>query len=149
MTDLRGDEVELMRRHGLSAEQIGFRRGLKQSFRGLRRQEFAEDAVSCFKASGECCFEIEVIEERLSTVPQAVETRRGGALLIWLPAIAGKEYLVAVDTAGGGSEETMHCGPGDRPGDGLTPVRGAARATLNAGVGAGLGCAGEKSMAAR
>jgi hypothetical protein len=103
-TELRDDEVELMRLHGLSAEQIGFRRGLEQSFRGLRRQEFAEDAVSCFKASGECCFEIEAIERRLNEVPQAVETRRGGALLVWLPALAGKEYLVAIDTAGGGSE---------------------------------------------
>ena len=103
-TDLRGEELELMRLYGLCAEQIGFRRSLEQSFRGLRRQEFAEDAVSCFKASGECCFEIAGIEQRLNEVPQAIEARRGGKLLIWLPAIAGKEYLVAVDTAGGGSE---------------------------------------------
>ena len=103
-TNLHGDELELMRVHGLSAEQIGFRRGLEQSFRGLRQQEFAEDAVSCFKASGECCFEIEPIERRLREVPAAVETRRGGALQVWLPVIAGKEYLVAVDTAGGGSD---------------------------------------------
>ena len=33
-----------------------------------------------------------------------METRRGGALLVWLPALAGKEYLVAADTAGGGSD---------------------------------------------
>ena len=98
------EERELMRLHGLSLEQIGFRRGLEQNFRGMRRQEFAEDAVSCFKASGECCFEIEPIERRLREVPPAVQTRRGGALQVWLPAIAGKEYLVAVDTAGGGSE---------------------------------------------
>ena len=103
-TDLRGDELELMSMHGLSAEQIGFRRGLEQSFRGLRQQEFAEDALSCFKASGECCFEVEPIERRLREVPSAIESRRGGALLVWLPPIAGKEYLVAVDTAGGGSE---------------------------------------------
>ena len=102
--DLRHDELELMRRHGLSAEQIGYRRGLEQSFRGLRRQEFAEDAVSCFRSSGECCFEVEAIERRLDAVPQPIESRRGGALQLWLPAIADKEYLVAVDTAGGGSE---------------------------------------------
>ena len=39
-TDLRTDELELMQLHGLSAQQIGFRRGLEQSFRGLRCQEF-------------------------------------------------------------------------------------------------------------
>lgn len=103
-TEFTADEQDLMQQHGLSAEQIGFRRGLEQSFRGLRRQEFAEDAVSCFKASGECCFEVEAIERRLQELPAAVKDRRGGALQIWLPAIAGKEYLVAVDTAGGGSE---------------------------------------------
>ncbi len=103
-TDLRADELALMRQHDLSANQIGFRRGLERSFRGLRQQEFAEDAVSCFKASGACCFEIDTIEKRLLAAPQPVETRRGGALLIWLPALRSKEYLVAVDTAGGGSE---------------------------------------------
>ncbi len=103
-SDLRPEEVELMQQHGLSAAQIGYRRGLERSFRGLREQEFAEDAMSCFKASGECCFEIEAIEQRLRAVPAPVETRRGGALQIWLPALRGKEYLVAVDTAGGGSD---------------------------------------------
>jgi hypothetical protein len=102
--NLRPDEMELMRLHGLSAGQIGFRRGLEQSFRGLRGQEFAEDAVSCFRASGECCFEVEAIERRLAEVPEPLETRRGGALLVWLPAVAGKEYVVGVDTAGGGAE---------------------------------------------
>ncbi len=103
-TEMSGEELELMRRHGLSAEQIGFRRGLKLSFRGLRRQEFAEDAVSCFRASGECCFEIEAIERRQIDLPAPLQSRRGGALEVWLPALAGKEYLVAVDAAGGGSE---------------------------------------------
>lgn len=98
------EELALIRAHGLSAEQIGFRRGLERSFRGLRTQEFAEDAVSCFKASGDCCFEVAAIERRLREVSEAIESRRGGALLVWLPALQGKEYLVAVDTAGGGAE---------------------------------------------
>ena len=89
---------------GLTAGQVGFRRGLEKSFRGLRVQEFAEDAVSCFKATGECCFEVAAIETRMLAVPEALEARRGGALLIWLPPLKGKEYLVAVDTAGGGSD---------------------------------------------
>ena len=35
---------------------------------------------------------------------EPVEVRRGGALQVWLPRFAGKEYLVAVDTAGGGAD---------------------------------------------
>ena len=102
--DLREDEARLAREQGLTAEQIGFRRGLEKSYRGLRAQEFAEDAVSCFKASGDCCFETEGIERRMAQLPRPLESRRGGALLVWLPALAGKEYVVAVDTSGGGPE---------------------------------------------
>ena len=104
VADLREDERALILANGLSAGQIGFRRGLEASYRGLRSQEFAEDAESCFKATGECCFEVEAVEARLKEVPEPVETRRGGALRIWLPAVPGKEYLVAVDTAGGGAD---------------------------------------------
>jgi Terminase RNaseH-like domain len=90
--------------HGLTARQIGFRRGLEASYRGLRSQEFAEDAESCFKATGECCFEVAAVEARLAELREPVETRRGGALQVWLPPLAGKEYVVAVDTAGGGAD---------------------------------------------
>ena len=102
--DLRDDEQGLVLAHGLTAEQIGFRRGLEASYRGLRAQEFAEDAESCFKATGECCFEIETVEARLASVRDPIAVRRGGALQVWLPPVAGKEYLVAVDTAGGGAD---------------------------------------------
>jgi hypothetical protein len=102
--ELREDERALVAAHGLTAEQIGFRRGLEASYRGLRSQEFAEDAESCFKATGECCFEVGAVEARLAVVRDAVECRRGGALQMWLPPMAGKEYLVAVDTTGGGAD---------------------------------------------
>jgi hypothetical protein len=103
-TDLRDDELALMHEHDLTAAQIGFRRGLEASYRGLRAQEFAEDPELCFRTSGECCFDIEAIERRLADVKTPLETRRGGALRIWLPPLAGKEYLVAVDPAGGGPD---------------------------------------------
>ncbi len=101
-TELREDELALMEAEGLTAEQIGFRRELERSYRGLRSQEFAEDAVSCFKATGDCCFEVEAVEARMAEVPAPAERRRGGALLVWLPPVAGREYIVAADTAGGG-----------------------------------------------
>jgi hypothetical protein len=99
--DLRDDELSLMREHGLSAAQIGFRRGLESSYRGLRVQEFAEDAELCFRTSGECCFDVDAVERRLGELKEPFETRRGGALRVWMPAVPGKEYVIAVDPAGG------------------------------------------------
>ncbi len=101
---LTAAEEELMHRHGLTAAQIGFRRKLENGFRGLRLQEYAEDAESCFRASGDCCFVAESIEDRLAALSAEPEARRGGALLVWLPPVPGRRYLLGVDTAGGGSE---------------------------------------------
>jgi hypothetical protein len=101
---LSEEENELIARHGLSLEQIGYRRQVRANFRGLARQEFAEDEDSCFRASGECVFELKDVEERLNSAPPPMECRRNGELEIWLPALAGREYLIAVDPAGGGSD---------------------------------------------
>jgi len=101
MEDLREDELALMRGHCLSTAQIGFRRTLESSYRGLRVQEFAEDADLCFRTSGECCFDVEAVERRLGEAKMPLETRRGGALRIWMPPVPGKEYVLAADPAGG------------------------------------------------
>jgi hypothetical protein len=98
------EECALVARQGLSAEQIGFRRTLESRFGGLRLQEFAEDAETCFRAAGSCFFEVEAIERRMAALDEAVESRRGGALQVWYRAKAGREYLVAVDSAGGGED---------------------------------------------
>ncbi len=104
--DLRYDEQALMERHGLTAKQIGFRRELERRYRGLRTQDFAEDAESCFRATGECCFDIEAVERCMRDLAEMIpaETRRDGALEIWLPPLQGRAYVVAVDTAGGGAD---------------------------------------------
>ena len=104
LDSLTDDERALVVRHGLDLEQIGFRRQVRANFRGLARQEYAEDEESCFRASGESVFEMESIEVRLNDVPCPVEQRRNGELEIWLPALQGRKYLVAVDPAGGGTE---------------------------------------------
>jgi hypothetical protein len=102
--DWTEEERGLAAVHGLTGAQIGFRRGLEASYRGMHVQEFAEDAESCFRATGECCFDVEAIERRMAEAPAVVEQRRGGALQIWLRPAAGREYIVAVDSAGGGSD---------------------------------------------
>jgi hypothetical protein len=101
---LTEEERGLMARHGLKLEQIGYRRRIRADFRGLARQEFAEDEESCFLASGESVFELAAVEARLQNAPEPAERRRNGELEIWLPPVKGKQYLVAVDPAGGGSE---------------------------------------------
>lgn len=101
---LTEEERELMERHGLDGEQIGFRRRIKKGFRGLAKQEYPEDAMECFLTSGECFFDVGAVDARAKDVPDPIEMRMGGRLQIWFPPVRGKQYLVAVDTAGGGSE---------------------------------------------
>lgn len=98
------EEGRLVERHGLSPTQIGFRRGLERSYGVLRSQEFAEDAESCFRATGMCCFEVEVIERRLREVSEPVVRRRNGAWLEWFSPLPGRRYVLGVDTAGGGQD---------------------------------------------
>jgi hypothetical protein len=101
---LREDELRLVEGNGLSGAQIGFRRGLERSYGSLRAQEFAEDAESCFRASGACCFEVETLERRRAELGEPLERRRNGALWLFFPAVAGRDYVAAVDSAGGGPE---------------------------------------------
>jgi len=101
---LTEEERDLMARTRLDREQIGYRRKIRANFRGLARQEYAEDEESCFLASGDSVFELAAIEARLAEMAEPAERRRNGELEIWLPPLKGKEYLVAVDPAGGGSE---------------------------------------------
>lgn len=104
VTELTAEERGLVEAHGLTAEQIGFRRGLEREYRGMRVQEFAEDAATCFRSSGECCFDVEAVERRLGQLREPVATRLAGAMEIWLPPLTGREYVIAVDTAGGGAD---------------------------------------------
>jgi hypothetical protein len=103
-TSLTDGERVLMETHGLKLTQIAYRRRIRADFRGLTAQEYAEDEESCFLASGESVFELAAVEARLRTAPEPVERRKNGELEIWLPPVKGKEYVVAVDPAGGGSD---------------------------------------------
>lgn len=104
VTDFSGDELALMNEHRLTAAQIGFRRGLQSSYRGLHAQEFAEDAEQCFLTTGDCCFDLDALEARLKEVAEAPLARRDRRLKIWFDAVPGKDYIVAADPAGGGAD---------------------------------------------
>jgi hypothetical protein len=98
------EERALVSKHGLTREQIAFRRRLQRQFGVLARQEYPESADDCFLASGSCVFDTEAIDRRLREAPAPVERRWAGALEVWLKPMPGREYLVALDPAGGGSE---------------------------------------------
>jgi hypothetical protein len=76
------EEAELAAAHGLTPEQIAWRRQQWASLRGMAAQEFAEDAVACFRVSGECVFELVVVEKALEGVGEPVEVQDNGRLAI-------------------------------------------------------------------
>ena len=67
-----------MRRFALDAEQIAWRRRNRAQMRGMAAQEYAEDAVTCFRASGECVFEVEAIEQALAGRVRRLKCRTTG-----------------------------------------------------------------------
>ncbi len=119
--DLTVEELGLVAKHHLSAEQIAYRREVRANFRGLARQEFAEDSVSCFIASGECVFDLDIVQRRLaecssdearspsSATGGAIECRNNGRLLIFWPPRPGASYIIGVDPAGGGCDGDYAC----------------------------------------
>jgi hypothetical protein len=115
--ELTEQESDFARQHGLTAGQMAFRRELRANLRGLAVQEFAEDPVSCFLASGECVFDIEVIDRQLDSLQRkghgqlenAVEIRDHGRLRILWPPRKRSEYILGVDPAGGGSNGDFAC----------------------------------------
>jgi hypothetical protein len=98
------EERALAMREGLSPEQIGFRRQLRSQFRGMAAQEFAEDAESCFLASGDCVFDSAALEQQLQEAPPPLTKSEDGRLWTWYAPLAGRRYVVGVDPAGGGGE---------------------------------------------
>ena len=52
---------------------------IRADFRGLARQEYAEDEESCFLASGDSVFELSAVEARLATAPPPVEAGATGS----------------------------------------------------------------------
>lgn len=101
---LTDEERQLVRNHVLSLGQIGYRRQLHANFRGMARQEYAEDPESCFLSSGSCYFHAPAIDKRLRELSEVTTIVGAEGLHTWLVPSPGLEYLVAVDPAGGGSE---------------------------------------------
>lgn len=101
---LKEEEKRLMAEHGLTLEQIGYRRLMRTGFKENVDQEFAEDPERCFAVTGDPYFDMEAVEERLKCLLGPVQRKDSGRLEVWLPPMAGKKYVVAVDPAGGNAD---------------------------------------------
>jgi hypothetical protein len=106
---LTAEEISLMKQHGVDEGQIAWRRKQWATLRDLAGQEFAEDARSCFLASGECVFELGAIEKAAANVGQVVESHDNGRCVVWFPSQEGRQYIIGVDSAGGGSSGDYAC----------------------------------------
>ena len=103
------EELELMQKHELTAEQIGFRRDIRATHGRRAAEEYAEDAESCFLASGECYFDAKAAEKRLHEELPTVDQKDGGRVLVFLPPQQGNEYIIGVDPAGGHADGDYSC----------------------------------------
>ena len=77
--------------------------------------------MSCFIASGECVFDLDIVQRRLAECSSdeahspagatggAIETRDNGRLLIFWPPRPGASYIIGVDPAGGGCDGDYAC----------------------------------------
>jgi hypothetical protein len=108
---LTDEEQALVKQHGLTEQQIAWRRKTWMTLRGMAGQEYAEDGVSCFLASGECVFEMAAIEQAAAHAGPPLESQENGRLQIWFPPNRGGQwqYIIGVDTAGGGADGDYAC----------------------------------------
>jgi hypothetical protein len=106
---LTPEEKLLVEKFGLVEEQVAWRRKQWATLRDLAGQEYAEDPGACFLASGECVFEVEKIDKAAAEAGQELESQDNGRLLIWYPAQRDRQYIIGVDTAGGGSRGDYAC----------------------------------------
>jgi hypothetical protein len=81
----------------------------KALLRGLSAQEFAEDPVSCFRASGESVFDMVAVDKALQGCSEPVEMKDTRQRRIYLPSQPGKHYIIGVAPAGGGCEGDYSC----------------------------------------
>jgi len=109
LRELTDEERALMREHGLTREQIAFRREIRRQFGKRAPQEFAEDPETCFLASGDCLFDVELIEQALRARIMPVDSEWHGELLTWLVPVSSANYVVGVDPAGGGLHGDFAC----------------------------------------
>ena len=105
---LTTEESELAEKHGLDEGQIAWRRKQWKMLCDLAGQEYAEDANSCFLSYGDCVFDREALVKAAARAGEA-QLQDNGRLAIWFPPQEGRQYIIGVDAAGGGSYGDYAC----------------------------------------
>ncbi len=101
---LSTQEEMLVEVRGLTFDQIRWRRWQEIRMNSLRKkgeirtlflQEFPEDDVGCFLATGEMYFDVKTMEKKLEDCYPAPNTKDN--LQIWYPPVRDKKYMVSID----------------------------------------------------
>lgn len=111
---LEDDEAELVRLHGLTLEQLKWRREkMREMGRAEFLQEYAEDPESCWMTSGGLFYDGETLKllrtRALADDAQPIDTQLGGALDVYGTLREGERCIIGADTAegGGGDRSTF------------------------------------------
>ncbi len=83
----------------ITHEQILFRRNKQAELKGLFLQEYPEDDIGCFLSSGNPFFDLNVVKNRLESIPQPIEKTE--TTKIFEHANSGLNYVCGADTAEG------------------------------------------------
>lgn len=103
---LSDEEKELIRIHRLDFAQIAWRRGKIRDLKGLFKQEYPEDDVTCFLTSGTMYFDLDSLELLARAIagapsPARVEKVPGGLITYWELPKKGLTYAAGTDTSEG------------------------------------------------
>jgi hypothetical protein len=126
LDDLTAEERRLKATWGLDDDQIRWRREKKRQLRDRFAQEYPEDDVTCFVASGRCCFDTQAllaIQSRIAGEPApfllAVLRSGKGAelsvspsrLSVWKKPEGGRQYVIGADVGEGltGGDASCAC----------------------------------------
>lgn len=98
---LTDEEEDLVSKHGLTMQQLAWRRSKKRGMR-LFVQEYPEDDEACFLTSGTTFFDVERVMELRRKVPE-YKTKHvaGGTYVEWEPPQKGVQYVIGSDTSEG------------------------------------------------
>ena len=122
---LSGDEVDLIRGHGLSFAQIKWRRDKLRDLGHRFRAEYPENEVDCFLASSRACFDLQVLHQIAARIaaeppPESVMTLRNtkgdpvsvapARLLVWKRPQPQTLYVVGADIGEGLPGGDASCG---------------------------------------
>ncbi len=126
MLPLTAEEIALIRRYDLSLRQIKWRRHKQRDLRHRFSAEYPEDDVTCFVASGRCCFDTQAllaIQSRITaeTAPAmlgSLKNSRSGDLAlaparlsVWKKPETGRQYVIGADVGEGlaGGDASCAC----------------------------------------